>query len=688
MSKDPASSEHIVTLTAPGKRGSALRVLHLEDDRRDAELICAKLEEGGFHCDLTVVETREEFLAALDTAEFDLILADFKLPSFDALSAIEIVKERHLNLPFIFVSGTIGEELAIDSLRSGATDYVLKTRLSRLVPAVLRALKEAKEHDELRKAEASLERLRTQNELILKSVGEGILGLDPEGNHTFINPAAADMLGYAAEELLDKPGHEIWHHTKADGTPYPEEECPICLAYKNGEVQRIRDEVFWRKDGSSFPVSYISMPILENGRLVGAVVTFRDITERKRSQEELQKHREHLEDLVEQRTAELISMNVALQNKIKEHRQAEIELQKERDKAQKYLDIAGVIFVVLGTDQCVELINKKGCECLGYQESEIVGKKWFDNFLPETDRERVREGFARLISGETEPIEYFENPVLTKSGGIRLIAWHNALLKGEGGNIAGTLSSGEDITERRRSEEELRHVADELARSNSDLKQFAYVASHDLQAPLGVASMCMKLFERRYKDKIDKDADELIDLILDSAARMKTLIKDLLDYSQVSTKGKSSTSIDSSLVLRQALSDLREAVEKSNAEITYDPLPVLKADPSQMTRLFQNLIGNAVKFHGEERPKIHISADKKQGEWIFSVRDNGIGIDSKYFDRIFDVFQRLHTVKEYEGTGIGLSICRKIVERHGGKMWVESKPGNGSNFIFTLPDRL
>ena len=669
------------------RKDSSLRVVHLEDDRNDAELICAKLEEGGLRCTTALVETREDFIAALDAGGIDLILADFSLPSFDALSALRLVKEKNLDVPFIFVSGTIGEELAIDSLRNGATDYVLKTHLSRLVPAVQRAMKEAEERAELRKAAASIARLQAQNELILKSVGEGILGLDLQGSHTFVNPAAAGMLGYSAEELLGRPSHEIWHHTKEDGRTFPEEECPIYLAYKNGVIQRVREDIFWRKDGTSFPVSYISTPILEEGRLVGAVVAFRDVTERRSAQNELLKHREHLAELVEQRTTELRDINVALERKIDEHNRIEIELQRERDKAQRYLDIAGVIFVVLGADQCVELINKKGCECLDREECEVIGKNWFDNFVPEPDRARVKDGFDRLVSGETEPIEYFENFIQTKSGGKRLIAWHNTVLRNEAGIITGTLSSGEDITERRKSEEELKHLADELARSNSDLKQFAYVVSHDLQAPLSVASMSVRIFEKRYKNRLDKEADELTDFILDSLERMKILIRDLLDYSQVNSKEKAFTLIDCSLALRQALSNLSAVIEANGAEVVWGPLPTVEADPSQMVRLFQNLIGNAVKFRGRERPRIRISAEKKQHEWKFLVQDNGIGIAPRHFNKIFDVFQRLHTKEDYEGTGIGLAICKKIVERHKGKLWVESEPGKGSNFIFTIPDK-
>ena len=407
---------------------ASLRVLYLEDDKDDVELVLAKMEEEGFSCDMTHVETQADFTAALDRGGFDIILSDYKLPSFDGISALALVREKTSDVPFIFVSGAMGEELAIETLKKGATDYVLKQRLSRLVPAIRRALEEAEEHLERKKAEKALEKLNRQNELILNSASEGIFGLDLHGAHTFVNTAAAQMLGYRVRELIGKHSHEIWHHSRADGSPYPEEECPIYSVCKYGIIRRVRDEVFWKKDGTSFPVAYTGTPILEGGKLIGTVVTFRDITKRKREEEQLRKHRLHLKELVEERTD---------------------ELRRERDKAQKYLDIAGAIFVVIGADQNVQLINKKGCESLGHKESEIVGRNWFDTFLPEKEREKVRADFLKLLSGEIEPVECFENAIVTKSGAERLIAWHNTVLRDEKGNIIGTLSAGEDITERR-----------------------------------------------------------------------------------------------------------------------------------------------------------------------------------------------------------------------------------------------
>ena len=262
-----------------------------------------------------------------------------------------------------------------------------------------------------------------------------------------------------------------------------------------------------------------------------------------------------------------------------------------------------------------------------------------------------------------------------------------------------------DITERKKAEEELtkyrehleelvkqrtvelEKMTDELARSNADLQQFAYAASHDLQAPLRGVEGFANLFSRRYKGKLDTKADEFIEFIIDGVKRMRVLIKDLLEYSQIEAKEIHWKSMESELAVTQALANLKTAIEESSAIVTYETLPRIIGDSSQMSSLFQNLIGNAIKYRREEPPKIHISAERKGDKWLFSVNDNGIGIDPNNLDRIFVVFQRLHTEEEYEGTGIGLAICKRIIERHKGNIWIKSEPGKGSTFYFTIPDR-
>ena len=232
---------------------------------------------------------------------------------------------------------------------------------------------------------------------------------------------------------------------------------------------------------------------------------------------------------------------------------------------------------------------------------------------------------------------------------------------------------------------ELGERALELERSNQELQLFAYVASHDLQEPLRMVASYLQLLERRYKGALDADADEFIGYAVDGASRMQTLLHDLLAYSRVGTRGKPLVPTGSGEVLSQTLMNLKVAIEESGAEVTHGDLPEVLADGTQLSQVFQNLIGNAIKFRGDRSPRIEISLDRSGGEWVFGVRDNGIGIDPQYADRIFLIFQRLHTRGEYPGTGVGLAICKKIVERHGGRIWMESELGKGSTFYFTLP---
>jgi PAS domain S-box-containing protein len=249
-----------------------------------------------------------------------------------------------------------------------------------------------------------------------------------------------------------------------------------------------------------------------------------------------------------------------------------------------------------------------------------------------------------------------------------------------------------DITERKQAEEALaeqarwlEHYATELERSNEELEQFAYMASHDLQEPLRMVTSYLGLIERRYKGRLDSDADDFIAFAVDGATRMHELIRGLLEYSRVGTLGEPFGPTDSQLILDAVLDNLQVAIGESEATVTHDALPTIVADPTQLVQLIQNLISNAIKFRTDRAPVIHVGAERQAQEWVFTVRDNGIGIAPEYLDRVFLVFQRLHPPDEYPGTGIGLAVCRRIVERHGGRMWLESEEGVGSTFYFSIP---
>jgi signal transduction histidine kinase len=297
----------------------------------------------------------------------------------------------------------------------------------------------------------------------------------------------------------------------------------------------------------------------------------------------------------------------------------------------------------------------------------------------------LRTGFRSMISV----------PLISKDrviGGLNLRSFKpNAYTERDlkiaeniGIQIAGAIANTLLFADRKRMEAALREKTEKLARSNEDLEQFAYVASHDLQEPLRMVTSYVQLLAKRYKSKLDADANEFIDFAVDGAIRMRKLINDLLTYSGVGTQGKELSPTDSEAVLAQSVNDLKLTIEDNEALVTHDPLPTVMADRPQLGQLFQNLIGNAIKFRGNEPPRVHISASRNGSGWIFSVRDNGIGIAPEYSERIFIIFQRLHSRQEYAGTGIGLAICKKIVERHGGHIWVESEVGKGATFRFSL----
>ena len=328
-------------------------------------------------------------------------------------------------------------------------------------------------------------------------------------------------------------------------------------------------------------------------------------------------------------------------------------------------------------------VNKSVTTITGYASEALIGTP-MQGLLAALEPTLYQDLWTTVINGGQWQGEIW----LQNQQGEDYLAWMNMnAVQDTLGRVTQVIAEFSDITAFKQTQEALAQRTEELANSNRELEQFAYVASHDLQEPLRMVASYTQLLARRYKDKLDQDANEFIGYAVDGATRMQALIIDLLTMSRIGTHGKRMEQCETSVALERAVSNLRLAIEESGAVVTRDPMPRLDADVSQLTQLFQNLIGNGIKFRGDTSPIIHIGAEKKEGEWLFSVRDNGIGIAPDFFERIFIIFQRLHGKHEYPGTGIGLSVCKKIVERHGGKIWIESEVGKGAVFYFTLPMR-
>ncbi|HLL55391.1 MAG TPA: ATP-binding protein [Myxococcaceae bacterium] len=296
--------------------------------------------------------------------------------------------------------------------------------------------------------------------------------------------------------------------------------------------------------------------------------------------------------------------------------------------------------------------------------------------LEARQRRQLEEGF------EGESWEY---RVVRPDGKVRWVSSTGTFMRNAAGIPVRSLGVAMDVTDRHEAQQKADRLLQDLIRSNTELEQFAYVASHDLQEPLRMVSSYTQLLARRYRGKLDEDADEFIRYTVEGVGRMKRLITDLLTYSRLGSQAKPHVPVDCEEVARRAITNLTAAIEESRAEVTTDVLPRVMGDEVQLEQLLQNLIGNAIKFRGEAPPRVHVSVERKDADWVFCVRDNGIGIEPRYFERIFVIFQRLHGAREYSGTGLGLAICKKIVERHGGRIWLESAPGEGSRFLFTLP---
>ncbi len=404
-------------------------------------------------------------------------------------------------------------------------------------------------------------------------------------------------------------------------------------------------------------------------------------------------HTDELESEVYEKTA-------ALNTELSERKRAENSLRDSEALYHSLVDTLPISILRKDLQGRVTYGNQGYCDMMKRPLSQLLGKTDFDLFPLDMAKKYARDDDKVVTTGTMfEDIEEHRKP----DGTNLHVHVLKAPVRDARGEIVGTQIIFWDVTARKQAEEALARTAADLTRSNRELEQFAYVASHDLQEPLRMITSYTQLIVKRYHDKLDSDARDFMGFAVDGAHRMQRLINDLLAYSRVGTRGKPMQETPGDEVLQAALDNLKLAIEETGAQVSHDRLPLVLGDAVQLTQLFQNLVGNALKFRSGERPRLYIGVDRRPAdrcpvpgsptaprvphpeEWMFYVRDNGIGIEPQYFERIFVIFQRLHTQDQYPGTGIGLAICKKIVERHGGRIWVESKPGAGTTFYFTMP---
>lgn len=334
-------------------------------------------------------------------------------------------------------------------------------------------------------------------------------------------------------------------------------------------------------------------------------------------------------------------------------------------------------------DGIIRSWNRGAERIFGYKADEIIGCHISTLAAPNRIDE-FSQILARIARGER--IDHYQTQRRTKDGRILAVSLTISPVRDASGRIIGASKIARDVTEQVKARQDLEKANELLARSNADLEHFAYSASHDLQEPLRMISIYSEMLQRKFGGKLGANGDEYIGFILEGAARMEQLLKDLRTYAHSAKMGdEGAQDLDSEEILRRTLVSLKPAIDSNQASITHGPLPRVRMYEFQLEQLFQNLIGNAIRYRSERTPEIHISAEWRGGMWQFSVQDNGIGIDPQYREQVFGIFKRLHSAAEYPGTGMGLAICQRIVERMGGRIWVESESGRGSTFLFTVP---
>lgn len=557
-------------------------------------------------------------------------------------------KEKHatalkayMRQPRIRVMG-IG--LGLQARRKDGSQFAVDIDLGPIViEGELFAISVVRDATERKKLEDGLLESEKRYHGLYDSIREGILRMDLSGHILGANKALVNMLGY--------PPNELSLNTNQQMTPEKWQAKEANVVQKQVIERGYSDEYekeYIRKDGSFVPVSLRLWLIRdESGQPSSMWGIVRDITEQKQAEQALRESEEKYRSLFTN-----MSLGYAYCEMV-------------FDKNNQPIDF---IYIEVN-DSFEKLTGLKRTGVIGKRVTEVIPS------INETHPEIIPTYGKVVQTGEPTAFEVFFQP---------LQKWLSIVVYRP--KIGYFVAIFENITEHKEAEETLLNRTRALEDANSELRQFAYVVSHDLREPLRIITSFAQSLEKRYRNKLDKTADEYIDFIVDGTTRMQNLIDDILTYSRVGMRAVPFEPVDMEKVFQDAVANLKISIEETNAQITYDPPPVISGDPAQLAQVMQNLLSNAVKFHRQGvNPVIHVSAKQDMDEWVFSVRDNGIGIGHELFGRLFTLFQRLNPQDKYKGSGVGLAVAKRVIQRHGGRIWVESQPGQGSTFYFSIP---
>jgi PAS domain S-box-containing protein len=760
-----------------------IRILYVEDVPADVVMVNHELRKGGLAFRTRRVDSKDVFLHELEGNPPDLILSDHGLPSFDGFTALAIARDKCPEVPFIFVTTSLGEQVAIETFESGATDYVLKSNLAKLVPAVQRALREAAERTSLRQKEQALRESEERFRVLVEGVKDyAIFMLDKEGRVTSWNSGAEWIHGYRAEETAGQ--HFSLFYTPADverGQP----AAHLRMAMVEG---RFKEEgLRMSKGGKSFWANVVITALRGmKGKLRGYAHVTRNITERKQTDDALRKSEAHKSSILDTALDAILSIDqegrvqewnpaagrilgyqraealgrpmdeliippslreayrggvanylmtgvgsllnrpieltlrradnsefraelaitriqeeepsgcTVLIRDITERKQAEAALRQSEERFRLMVEgVKDYAIYMLDTEGCVATWNAGAERVEGYRADDIMGKPLSTFFTPEDVQRGVPEQALRTAAAEGQAVN---EGWRVRRDGSRF--WSHGIitaLRDEAGKLCGFSKVAHDMTTRKRAEEEIHRLNEgleqrvaertaQLEAANAELEAFSYSVSHDLRAPLRHIAGYAGILQSEAGEKLDAGAREHLNTISEAARQMGSLIDALLAFSRMGRAEIRHQRVDLTALVNESRRQLHREAEGRDIDWQIGDLPEVQGDPIMLRQVIINLLSNALKYtRTRSRPRIEIGFTRNDQETVFFIRDNGAGFDMRYVDKLFGVFQRLHSASEFEGTGIGLAHVRRIVHRHGGRVWAEGSVNRGATFYFSLP---